>query len=89
MDSIFKLTNGGEVKYIASSLIAYVDDTANESVKYTSALVNINPNKVESRHCAELTGDFVTYAQELENANHQTSTFTTQASYTFDAGMSY
>ena len=87
MDCVLKLTNGSDVKYVSTSLMFYVNDTANESIKYTSALVNIDPNMVRSHYCVELSGDFVDYAKDLEKAN--SSAPTVQSVYTYDAGMSY
>ena len=64
--STFKLTNSENVKYVSNRLECYISDTANESVKYTSSLVNINENFVRLRYCTELTGDFIDYAKVIE-----------------------
>ena len=87
--STFKLTNSENVKYVSNRLECYISDTANESVKYTSSLVNIDENSVRLRSCTELTGDFVDYAKVMENANQHTTNTTVQSAYTYDGGMSY
>lgn len=65
-DSTLKLTNSENVKYVASRLEFYISDTANESVKYTNSLVNIDDGSVRLRYCTELTGDFIDYAKVIE-----------------------
>ena len=64
--TLFKLTKGENVKYVYSSMYFVVQDTANESVKYTTSLVDIPSNYVRELSCAELTGDFIDYAKVIE-----------------------
>lgn len=64
--TLFKLTKGEDVKYVDSSMYFVVQDTANESVKYTTSLVNIPSNYVRELSCTELTGDFIDYAKVIE-----------------------
>ena len=64
--TLFKLTKGEDVKYVYSSMYFVVQDTANESVKYTNSLVNIPSNYVRELSCTELTGDFIDYAKVIE-----------------------
>lgn len=64
--TLFKLTNGLDVKYVASGLEFYISDTATESVKYTTGIVNIGNDMIETNYCTELTGDFVDYAKVIE-----------------------
>lgn len=72
IDSLFKLTNGEDVKYVINRLEFYVSDTANEGAKYTTELVNIDSNKIEPYFCIELTGDFIDYAKVIEKEySHQ------------------
>lgn len=65
-ESTFKLTNSENVKYVSNRIECYISDTANESIKYTTSLVNINENSVRLRYCTELTGDFIDYAKVIE-----------------------
>lgn len=65
--TLFKLTKGEDVKYVDSSMYFVVQDTANESVKYTTSLVDIPSNYVRELSCTELTGDFIDYAKVIEN----------------------
>ena len=64
--SLFKLTNGSDVKYVASGLKFYIKDTAKESVKYTTGIVNIGNDMIETNYCTELTGDFIDYTKVIE-----------------------
>ncbi|MBR0301817.1 MAG: hypothetical protein IJQ92_01545 [Bacilli bacterium] len=64
--TLFKLTNGLDVKYVASGLEFYISDTATESIKYTTGIVNIGNDMIETNYCTELTGDFVDYAKVIE-----------------------
>ena len=64
--TLFKLTKDEDVKYVDSSMYFVVQDTANESVKYTTSLVNIPSNYVRELSCTELTGDFIDYAKAIE-----------------------
>lgn len=64
--TLFKLTNGLDVKYVASGLEFYISDTAKESVKYTTGIVNIGNDMIETNYCTELTGDFIDYAKVIE-----------------------
>lgn len=64
--TLFKLTNGLDVKYVASGLEFYISDTATESVKYTTGIVNIGNDMIETNYCTELTGDFIDYAKVIE-----------------------
>lgn len=66
IDSLFKLTNSSDIKYVASSLEFYINDTATESVKYTTGIVNIGNDMIETHYCTELTGDFIDYAKVIE-----------------------
>ena len=72
IDFLFKLTNGEDVKYVVNRLEFYVSDTATESAKYTTELVNIDSDKIEPYFCIELTGDFIDYAKVIEKEySHQ------------------
>ena len=64
--TLFKISDGVSVKYLVSGLYFVIEDTANDAVKYTTALVNVDSNRVRELRCIELSGDFVDYAQILE-----------------------
>lgn len=59
IDGVFKISKDSEIKYFAYSYKFYISDTANESVKYTRALVNIDLFLVEVRSFCELSGDYI------------------------------
>ena len=65
-DSCLKVSNGSETKYLAVRYKFKSRDTANESVKYTTALINIDHDNVYELSCMELSGDFAEYAEMVE-----------------------
>ena len=65
-DSILKVSNGSETKYLAVTYKFKSRDTANESVKYTTALINIDHDAAYELTCVELSGDFAEYAEMIE-----------------------
>ena len=89
VDSTLKLTSGEDVKYVECSMTCLVEDSAEESYKYTRALVNLDNSKVRMTSCIELAGDFALFAESCDKENQKTNTTNTSKSFTYDAGISY
>lgn len=73
IETILKLDNGTDVKYFECDIICEVKDTPNKAIKYTTALENLDKDKIRINSFVELTGDFAEIAEQIDNQNSKSS----------------
>lgn len=67
LKGILKAFNGEESKYYSVDIAMAVGSYSNEEYKYTSAVEDVETNKIFENNFIELAGDFADYAEELDN----------------------